>query len=105
MNIFNFRLELTNPFDRWEYFKNLGSISGRLTKHKAWELEHNFYSSMMLDIDIQWNRNSDHAGIHISVGIFGYGVAFRIYDTRHWNYETKSWEEYDFTKYEVDYYA
>ena len=102
MNIFNFRLELTNPFDRWDYFKPLGSISGKLFWHKAWELEHSLLSTMLLDIDISWTRNRDHAGLTVGVGLFGYGVLFSIYDTRHWNYTTNQWEEYNFDEYFKD---
>jgi hypothetical protein len=99
MNILNIRIELSNPFDRWELFKNLGSISGRLTKNKAWELEHTFYTGQLADIDIRLSRQTDHAGLEIVLGIFCYGVSFRIYDTRHWNYDTNNWEEYTFDEY------
>jgi hypothetical protein len=99
MNIFRFRLELTNPFDRWDYFKSLGCISGRLFKHTAWELEHTFYSPMLCDIDIDWKIKSDHAGFYFGLALLGYGIGFRIYDTRHWNYTTNSWEEHNFDEY------
>jgi hypothetical protein len=101
VNIFNFRLELSNPFDRWEYFKPLGCISGKLTKNKAWELEHSFYTGMILDADIRLNRNVDHAGLDITIGILGYGISFRIYDTRHWDYGRGEWVEYNLEKYNV----
>jgi hypothetical protein len=99
MNIFKFRLELANPFDRWEYFKPLGSIGSRLFAHKAWELEHSILSTMFIDIDIDWKRQCDHAGLFIGIGMLGYGIMFSIYDTRHWNYTTNSWEEYNFDEY------
>jgi len=105
MNILNLRFELANPFDRWEYFKPLGCLYGKLPWHKAWELEHSYYSRLLLDAEIQWDRNTDHAGLGIAIAILGYGVAFRFYDTRHWNYETNSWGIYDYSKYEVDYYG
>ena len=99
MNILNIRIELTNPFDRWEFFKNLGCVSGRLIKHKAWELEHTFYSGVLLDVDVRWTYKQDHAGLELVIGLLGYGVHFRLYDTRHWNYDTNSWEEYNFDQY------
>jgi hypothetical protein len=99
MNIVNLRIEISNPFDRWEFFRNLGSLSGRLTKHLAWELEHTYFSGMLFDADIQWTRNRDHAGISFMVGLLGYAVHFQIYDTRHWNYDTNTWEEYKFDEY------
>lgn len=99
MNILNIRIELTNPFDRWDFFKNLGCINGQLTKNKAWELEHTFYSPMLFDADINWSRCQDHAGLRIVLGICGYGISFQIYDTRHWNYDTNTWEVYNFDEY------
>ena len=95
MNILNARLELTNPFDRWEYFKPLGCISARLTKNKALELEHSYMSTMLVDFDLLWTVRTDHAGFRITAGILGYAVSFQIYDSRHWNYERNCYETYD----------
>jgi len=99
MNILNLRFELTNPFDRWDYFRNLGCISGMLTRYKAWELEHSYYSPLLLDFELRWTHRTDHAGFEFGIGILGYGIHFRIYDTRHWNPDTKQYEEYDFSEY------
>jgi hypothetical protein len=95
MNILNARLEITNPFDRWELFKPLGCISARLTKNKSLELEHSYMSTMLVDFDLLWTVRTDHAGFRITVGILGYGIGFQIYDTRHWNYERDQYEIYD----------
>jgi len=91
MNILNIRIELKNPFDRWDYFKNLGSISGDVGLYKAWELEHTYYSPMLFDADIRWTYQTDHAGIEITVGLFGYGVHFHIYDIRHWDHDKNAY--------------
>ena len=85
MNILNIRIEIKNPFDTWDYFRNLGCLHGMLFKYKAWELEHSYYSPMLVDADIRWRHRTDHAGVDITLGILGYGISFRIYDTRHWN--------------------
>jgi hypothetical protein len=99
MNILNIRIEIANPFDHWDYFKSLGCLSGRLFKYMAWELEHTYYSPMLADIDLVWNRQTDHAGVAFSIGLLGYGISVRIYDTRHWNYELNTWEQRDFSEY------
>ena len=99
MNILNIRFELKNPFDCWEYFNNLGYISGRLFQHKAWELEHTYYSPLLCDMECSWTHHQDHAGFEFGLGILGYGISFRIYDTRHWNNYDKCWEEYNFDEY------
>lgn len=99
MNILNMRFELLNPFDRWDYFRNLGCVSNRIARFKAWELEHSYYSPLLADFELCWSRAQDHAGFEFGVGILGYGIHFRIYDTRHYNYDTKQYEEYDFSEY------
>jgi hypothetical protein len=95
MKVFTLRSQLSNPFDRWDYFNNLGCISGRLFGHLAWELEHTFYSPALFDIDCTLSTQEDHAGFEITIGLLGYGVHFRICDTRHWNYDTNTWEVYN----------
>jgi hypothetical protein len=87
MKLFNLQTQIYLPF---EHFKNLGSVHGRMGANTAWELEHTYYSGSLLDIDISLSIREDHAGFEITLGLFGYGVSFRIYDTRHWNYETCS---------------
>ena len=91
MKIFNLRTQLSLPFD---HFKNLGCISGQITKHTAWELEHTYYSGSFFDIDVSWSIREDHAGFEICLGLFGYGVHFHIYDTRHWDEYHKQWQVY-----------
>ena len=99
MNILNLRFELANPFDRWEYFKNLGCVSGRITQYKAWELEHTFYTGLAADFELKWSRRVDHAGIEFVIGLLGYGINFRVYDTRHWDDYHRQWEVYKFDEY------
>jgi len=94
VNILNIRIELSNPFDRWEYFRNLGCMSGKITKYKAWELEHTFYTGLVADLELKWSQRTDHAGIEFVIGILGYGINFRIYDTRHWDDYDKCWKVY-----------
>jgi hypothetical protein len=94
MNIINFRIELTNPFDRWDYFRNLGSKSGRVFSNKFWELEHSYYSPLLFDADVRWTHRTDHAGLEIGIGLLGYGIHFRIYDSRHWDYDKNTWSTY-----------
>lgn len=88
------RLQIGTPWRR-EFFKNLGCLHGRITQNKAWELEHTYYSDLLVDFDFSIKQRQDHAGINLTLGIFGYGVSARIYDTRHWDYETDSWQVYN----------
>jgi hypothetical protein len=84
MKIISLRAQISLPF---EHFNNLGCIHGCIGKNMAWELEHNHYSGSLFDIDFSWSIREDHAGIELTLGLFGYGIGFRIYDTRHWDYE------------------
>ena len=84
MKIISLRAQISLPF---EHFNNLGCLYGRIGKNMAWELEHTQYSGSLFDIDFSWSIREDHAGLEIGLGLFGYGVSFRMYDTRHWDYE------------------
>jgi len=99
MNIINIRCEIANLLDRWQFFGNLGCASGRISRFTAWELEHTYYSALLFDFEMRWNHKTDHAGLEFGTGIFGYGVHFRIYDTRHWNHFDNCWEDRDFNEY------
>jgi hypothetical protein len=99
MNILNIRFELRNPFDRWDYFKNLGGVYRGLWGFKAWELEHTYYSPLLFDFELCWTTQVDHAGFEFGIGILGYGIHFRIYDTRHWNDYDRCWEQRDYSEY------
>ena len=89
-----FRLEIQNPWAK-DRFKNLGCISGKIFKNKAWELEHTFYDGLILDCSFEFTRKMDHAGLELGLGILGYGISFHLYDIRHWNNETNDWVKYD----------
>jgi hypothetical protein len=92
MKIIHFRFNIATP---WGQFKNLGCLHGRLTRYKAWELEHTYYAGSAIDCDFTISAREDHAGFELAVGILGYGVGFRLYDTRHWNSELNTWVAYD----------
>ncbi len=91
MKLLNIRLELTNPW-REDRFKNLGCVSGKISKNLAWELGHTFYDGTIVDFDFTISRQEDHAGLDFVLGILTYGIHFKIYDTRHWDYENRSWK-------------
>lgn len=89
MTLFQFRTHIGFPLS---HFKNLGCVSGRLAKHLAWELEHTYHSGDLFEVDVRVSAREDHAGLSFDLCLFGYSVHFQIYDTRHWNYGTNSWE-------------
>lgn len=90
----NFHLEISNPFSK-NRFKDLGSLHGKISKNKFWELQHTFYDGTILESTFKFSTKGDHAGLEIVLGVITYGIHFRIYDTRHWDYETNRWYIYD----------
>lgn len=76
-------------------FKNLWNKAGSITRRKHWELELYRYSPEFLGIrlDTGW-RGHDHAGFSVELILLGYILHAKIYDSRHWNYRTNSWEIY-----------
>jgi hypothetical protein len=75
-------------------FKSLGSIGGLLTQYKAWELEHYYYSRTLAEFEFSVTSKADHAGFRFTLGLLGYSISATIYDTRHWDRDSDSWEIY-----------
>jgi len=92
MKLISLRFNIATP---WEAFKNLGCLNGRLTRYKAWEIEHTYYAGSLVDCDFAVSIREDHAGIELCLGLLGYGIGFRVYDTRHWNTTLNTWVAYD----------
>jgi len=85
----NLNFSIDNPFS--ERFNIVAASSGVITKHKAWEA--NIYcTANIVKLTLTYSIKQDHAGLVIEFGLFGYEFEFRIYDTRHWDYENKCWE-------------
>jgi len=90
----NFHIGLSNPWAQDE-FKNIYCKSKQISTNKVIEVECIKWSCLVtLTVNISW-RGSDHAGPSIELGLLGYEVHIKIYDTRHWNYENNNWEVYE----------
>ena len=87
----NLNLSLANPWYK-ENFKNLFGKFGTLNPHTVWEFEVIRYSRTLFEVAFEWTVRTDHAGPHIELGLFGYTVSARIYDTRHWDHNKNCWE-------------
>jgi len=86
----NLWLSLSNPWAK-ENFKNLWYKGGSITEHKHWELELTRYAYSLFEIHIGYTTRQSHAGLKLNFALFGYCVALKIYDGRHWNDESNSW--------------
>ena len=92
----NIHLCLSNPWKR-DCFKNLLCYGGKISQNKSWEFELYQHNYEIVKAVTQLTFNRDHAGFTLNIALFTFGIEFTIYDTRHWNYETNSWEVYDHT--------
>lgn len=85
----NVSIRLKNPFsNRW---KVILSKSNNLSATKAAEI--NLYKTPHIcNIEFDLSIRQDHAGIRMSLGFLGYDIEFTMYDVRHWNYKSNSWD-------------
>jgi hypothetical protein len=49
----------------------------------------------LLHFNFDWRRKCDHAGVKLELGLLGYEIMIQLYDSRHWNYKTNTWETYN----------
>jgi hypothetical protein len=91
----SFWIALRNPFP-CQAFNNIKVYNGKITKHKAWEIQFSRYTFNWLEfkLDLNW-RQTDHAGPWLTVNLFGFTMDMRMYDIRHWNDATNTWGEYN----------
>ena len=80
---------LSNPWG--QPFDNLWNRSGLITNHKAWEVEL-LQTRTLIGFEFSLTRRQSHAGLTVELAVLGRSLCFMIYDTRHWNPETGSWE-------------
>ena len=72
-------------------FKNVRCWSGPLPiKHKFWEFEI-LKSTDVVNFHFEITTRRDHAGMNFELALFGYGIHFMIYDSRHWDWENNTW--------------
>ena len=83
---------LYNPWtNTWEILWNKSSFFG---KNKAVEFN-GYRTNRIIDLDLDLRFRGDHAGARIMLGLFGHSVELHFYDTRHWDWDTNTWETYD----------
>lgn len=89
-----FNLSIFEDHDKWE---SLICKSGKTRwPNKAWEFEgHNLGWGDLITFEFSWTRKTDHAGVSLKLGLFGYQFEGRIYDTRHWDSDTGDYVVYD----------
>lgn len=80
----NLNFSISNPFSN--EFKNLFCKADQLYKNKFWEFEV-YRSQILFEFGFNITTRCDHAGIDLTLGLFGHTIHLNIYDNRHWNYD------------------
>lgn len=81
----------------WNKRRNYDSVffwHKRITKNKSIEFEVIDDSNVLLsfELDISF-RGKDHAGPSVMFGLFGSEISFKLYDHRHWDYQSNTWND------------
>ena len=81
------------PKSKWfHYWKNI-----KLSTNKNFEIQLDRFGLtefFEFSLSLEWN-GYDHAGPSIMLSVLGYFIEAKIYDKRHWDYETNDWETSD----------
>lgn len=88
MTLFNFDFNIQIPF------RSVKPILFRYGKISSTETGWEFVFSETPDlvrVHFLWTLMKDHAGFEINLALFGYGIEFNIYDSRHYDYENHCW--------------
>jgi hypothetical protein len=95
-----FRLNLTLPHG-WAKNRPMKWFSTyahrNISENKSFEWQTDYFGwnelfSFNLDLI---PTGSDHASVGFSLTLLGFMVDCKIYDSRHWDHDTNSWEKYD----------
>lgn len=85
----SFSFNIRNPWsDRWNCIYNKAGET--LIKNKFWEIQVDKCSDIV-GFEFRYTIRQDHAGIFLSLALFGYDVIFTLYDNRHWNTNEGRW--------------
>ncbi len=82
------KFAVSNPFsNRW------GILITKVKQFSKKAVEFNVYkTNSILAVELNFSSRRDHAGLRFDIGFLGYDVELHLYDVRHWDRETKSWE-------------
>jgi hypothetical protein len=82
---------LRDPFS--DTHETLFYKGNKLTKNKSCEFQV-VRTNEIVGLELSITIEEDHAGLDFDFALFGYGVLFNFYDTRHWDYDKDEWETY-----------
>ena len=75
---------------------NMGKFGWfKISKHKSFEWQLMYDGYLKTGIEFTWTIHKDHPGIEADLSFFGFTLALKIYDGRHWDYEQNDWAAYN----------
>lgn len=83
---------LKNPYCK--RFDNPYSVDVKVSKYKSFEFNV-FKTNTIIEFDFSIYPRMDHGGTNLELGLFGYNIALSLYDIRHWNDDTNSYDTYE----------
>jgi hypothetical protein len=90
----NFNFTVVNPWgSRWD---TLWTKSRFLSTNKAVEFN-GYRTGSLITVEFDLRFRTDHAGVRLLLGVFGYGAELHLYDTRHWDCEWDTWVDHSRT--------
>ena len=79
----NLKFTIENPW--WTRFESIKCWHGSTPfKNKFWEVQV-MKSDDIIAFDLRITHRCDHAGPDLWLGLLGYAVNAKIYDSRHWD--------------------
>ena len=89
-----FNFTIYNFTKKPNFWYKLKSYHRQLSKTKHLEVETFFsnYNLFSLEFDCK-PIGKDHAGVRLKINIGGLELEMNFYDSRHWDYNKKCWEE------------
>ena len=94
--MFRLLLSVQNPWsnETVKYIRKNHGDTGIAHKFLEVELFRDGINLIGLDVDLRFS-GFDHAGPRAELSLFGYTLAIRIYDRRHWDFDNTRWREYE----------
>ena len=93
----NISFYIRNPWSKDLSHHDYFYYHKKISKNKSFETQiyrSSVYNLLGLRLDFSWT-GEDHAGPSLDIEFWKYNFNIKIYDHRHWDYETGSWEVYE----------
>jgi len=58
------------------------------------DLSTGIYNGNIININVEFNKNCDHAGFHFKIAFFSIFFSVEIYDSRHWDFDKNDYIRY-----------